>query len=81
MTTTTRRMLRGDEPRRLNIVYIRSSKSVRRRFLFLGSTRERVSAGSRAVTLSVVAAAAAAAAATAAAMQKYQRKGEGAISR
>lgn len=35
----------GDEPHRLNIVYIRSSKSIRRRFLFLGSTRERVSAG------------------------------------
>lgn len=36
----------GDRKRRrLNIVYIRSSKSVRRRFLFLGSTRERVSVG------------------------------------
>lgn len=35
----------SDEPRRSNIVYIRSSKSVQRRFLFLGSTRERVSAG------------------------------------
>lgn len=54
--TTTMRMntataVASDEPRRLNIVYIRSSKSVRRRFLFLSSTRERVSAGAHTITL------------------------------
>lgn len=48
LTMTTRRTRRttlgSEKPRRLNIVYIRSSKSVRRRFLFLACTRECVSA-------------------------------------
>lgn len=59
-----RRRRGSDEPRLLNIVYIRSSKSVRRRFLFLGSTRERVSAVPYipCITLS-------------AAIEEYERKG------